>query len=218
MNKYNHLLLSALLHDIGKFYWRAGITGSPQNLFKNFIDKIQFPESIDKDLLLNLISKPNENIAKILEDSDKLSYAEEYVKKEEPEAGYPLIPIFSDIDISKGVLPQGDLYYEPKALDIEVPFPSEGKYNKDKIKKQHLELLEYLNQELKKIPSSNFEPFFETLYFLLKKYTSTIALSKTEPDIALFDHLKTTTAIAACLYENSKEKEELERIYSGYDF
>ena len=49
MNEYNHLLLSALLHDIGKFYWRAGITGSLQTLFD--------PESIDKDLLLNLISK-----------------------------------------------------------------------------------------------------------------------------------------------------------------
>jgi len=36
--------------------------------------------------------------------------AEEYVKKEETEAGYPLIPIFSDIDICKGVLPQKDIY------------------------------------------------------------------------------------------------------------
>lgn len=49
---------------------------------------------------------------------------------------------------------------------------------------------------------------FTTLYYLLKKYTSLIpsAVYKTLPDISLFDHLKTTAALAGCLYYHRQEE------------
>ena len=55
--------------------------------------------------------------------------------------------------------------------------------------------------DIKKANKENVENFFETLYHLLKKYTSFIpsAVYETIPDVSLFDHSKMTCAIAECL-------------------
>lgn len=63
--------------------------------------------------------------------------------------------------------------------------------------------------EFKFIQSNTYRAFSETLLNLLAKYTNTIPASTMDfPDVSLYDHLKTTAAIAVCLYDfNQAEKD-----------
>nr|NQU91131.1 type III-A CRISPR-associated protein Cas10/Csm1 [Bacteroidota bacterium] len=62
-------------------------------------------------------------------------------------------------------------------------------------------------EEVKFIQTENGKTWAETFLYLLEKYTSTIPSSTIDlPDISLFDHLKTTAAFAASLFDYAKEK------------
>lgn len=60
--------------------------------------------------------------------------------------------------------------------------------------------------EFKYIQANTYRAFSETLLNLLYKYTTTIPSSTINfPDVSLYDHLKTTAALAVCLYDYKKE-------------
>ena len=66
--------------------------------------------------------------------------------------------------------------------------------------------------EVKKINSSDYDIFFSQLYLLMEKYMWCIA-SDTQTkisDISLFDHLKSTSALALSSYKYHKENNLLE--------
>jgi CRISPR-associated protein Csm1 len=74
--------------------------------------------------------------------------------------------------------------------------------------------------EIKDIKTDCFNIFFCNIYYLLQKYTWSIpSATNVFPDISLFDHLRTTSAIASCLYdiEVSKEKPADEFLLLGGD-
>ncbi|WP_019990105.1 type III-A CRISPR-associated protein Cas10/Csm1 [Rudanella lutea] len=56
-------------------------------------------------------------------------------------------------------------------------------------------------QEVRKLPTGNFNAFVESLFQLLRQYTWCIPVSENRQDISLFHHLKTTAALAHCLYK-----------------
>ncbi len=61
--------------------------------------------------------------------------------------------------------------------------------------------------EFKFIQADSFRSFSETLLHLLFKYTSSIPSSTVNfPDVSLFDHSKTTAAMAVCLHDSSIEE------------
>ncbi len=63
-------------------------------------------------------------------------------------------------------------------------------------------------KEVKFIQTDSYLVFSESLYALLFKYTCNIVSSTINlPDVSLFDHLKTTAAIAACLYDVAKQND-----------
>jgi CRISPR-associated protein Csm1 len=71
------------------------------------------------------------------------------------------------------------------------------------------------------IKSTDYESFSNTLLSLLYKYTTSIPSSTIHfPDTSLYDHAKTTAAIAVCLYDVTKEakKEESPFLLIGGDF
>ena len=75
--------------------------------------------------------------------------------------------------------------------------------------------------EFKFIQANTYRAFAETLLSLLLKYTSCIPASTINfPDVSLYDHLKTTAALAVCLYDfqqsGSIEKEPF--LLVGGDF
>ncbi len=75
--------------------------------------------------------------------------------------------------------------------------------------------------EFKFIQANTYHAFSETLLNLLFKYTSCIPASTINfPDVSLFDHLKTTAALAVCLYDfqQSGEASESPFLMIGADF
>lgn len=76
--------------------------------------------------------------------------------------------------------------------------------------------------EFKYIQANTYRAFSETLLSLLYKYTTTIPSSTINfPDVSLYDHLKTTAAIAVCLYDYKKEcssADECPFLLIGADF
>ncbi|WP_293739186.1 type III-A CRISPR-associated protein Cas10/Csm1 [uncultured Parabacteroides sp.] len=75
--------------------------------------------------------------------------------------------------------------------------------------------------EFKFVQANTYRAFSETLLSLLLKYTSCIPASTINfPDVSLYDHLKTTAALAVCLYDfrqsGSTEKDPF--LLIGADF
>lgn len=64
-------------------------------------------------------------------------------------------------------------------------------------------------EEFKELPTGSFNAFSESLLYLLKKYTWCIPSNTNDmADVSLYEHLKTTAAIAHCLYCYYEERPE----------
>lgn len=237
----NAIILGALLHDIGKFYLRAGVKLSPQFSYK-VIKKIrhgharwsgQFISDISKvnnslfsdpDTLIELVlyhadpGKKKENLGiRIISIADKLSSAErreedEYIEREDGDTlqshKVPLVSVFNEVSLGKNKYETLNAYdLQPLRLDRRVVFPFK----------------KYPDEELDEFRYSNQKDLFETdiinlfrkddiitLCYLLYKHSWSVPSAtphKTEkrfPDVSLFDHSRTTTAIASCLASNYK--------------
>ena len=75
--------------------------------------------------------------------------------------------------------------------------------------------------EFEYIQANTYRAFAETLLNLLYKYTSTVPSSTINfPDVSLYDHLKTTAALAVCLYDYQLEENKKEKpfLLIGADF
>ena len=207
------LMLSALLHDVGKFWQRAGGRGKHWDLSDSFINT-HVPERWRSTL-----AKQHHDYEKFrstgyvplkrLIVADWLSAGERAATEEEVGSRgvreTPLVSIFSKIDIKRGSLPPKRYYNVEKLTLDESIFPSEhvtdlpSRY--EALWKEFVEEVE----AIKWVP--DFEAYFNTLLFILRKYTWCVpsAVWRTEPDISLFDHLKMTCAIASCLDDVDEE-------------
>ncbi|MEW6418829.1 MAG: type III-A CRISPR-associated protein Cas10/Csm1 [Nitrospirota bacterium] len=211
---YLSIILAALLHDIGKFWQRAGKSGSHQEAGAAFINDFQhlFPyDYLDdlRDAIGNHHKLPvHKEIEKIVKIADWLASYErisEHIERQDPEKT-PLVPITSKIQL---------LYNSPKkkyllklkelCLERENIFPEE---NVIVSQADYHNLWTRFFNELRKLTVIDNSLKFVSLLSLLRKYTSFIPSAtpweedeefKTFPDISLFDHLKVTTAIASCL-------------------
>lgn len=84
-------------------------------------------------------------------------------------------------------------------VDLNLLEPKEGGL----LVQRYNDLWQKFVGELIKIPNKNCSAFTDTLTFLLEKYNTWCIPSSTVdlPDISLFDHSKTTAAIAACIFD-----------------
>lgn len=97
----------------------------------------------------------------------------------------------------------------------ELFFPA----NQDNVAESYKNLWFQFEEEFKELPVNNYEIFVDSLYSLLYKYTCNIPSSTVDyPDISLYDHSRTTAALALCLYDHSLKKvEENEFLLIGAD-
>lgn len=98
-----------------------------------------------------------------------------------------------------------------------VFFPKE-KFESDP---DYLSLWLKFNDEFKYIQANTYHAFSETFLNLLLKYASCIPASTIDfPDVSLYDHLKTTAALAVCLYDWYQEENHSENpfLLIGADF
>lgn len=128
--------------------------------------------------------------------------------------------VFESINIGKEYEKQNYYYNLLPLSNLEDIFPVRGeKKDIEKSKEEYRTILESMEEEIKKeinqdlllLTTSNKERIYNKLHYILEKYTSFIPSSTIHyPDISLFDHLKTTSAIAVCLNElyNSNEQKD----------
>lgn len=213
---------AALLHDIGKFAWRAGVSlirkdypelsAGHAKWSADFVGVTKVGEVVadlvlyhhDREAstypeLMDLIQSADHFSAKERERDDSENVD---VRKE------PLVSIFSKVALN-GVKP------DERFHQITILSPSAELYPRlikaDTREGWHLQpeydrLWRDFNEEVGRIPPQDGYPDFHTLLFLLEKYTSLMpsAAYKAVPDVSLYDHLRITCAIADCLTKDNE--------------
>lgn len=118
---------------------------------------------------------------------------------------YKKIPLLNPFDVVYQIRePDQRSYYSLRKLaaddtifastDIDIESDKQEEYNA---------LWSEFTAELQSLPSVDFSALSTSLLYLLKKYTWCIpSATNVIADISLFDHLKTTAAIASCLYHS----------------
>ena len=228
MKALEHLHLAALLHDIGKFRMRHADRYKPHqehsyefvnedfadffspcgNAFKNAIrhhhpkrypgcDPNQLQDLIEKQVIL----------------ADRLSATEREDEDREVE-DFVESALVSPLSRLKGATQE--YRYPLKALDLtrDTVIPSESP---DVNQEAYTNLWEdFVAAFRKATQDERYTPaFYQTLVALLHKYTSRMPSAtpwgqrekKTVPDISLYDHLRTTAAIAVCIGRELSETE-----------
>lgn len=231
MDEYEVLKFASLFHDIGKFYQRAdnmgrskpsydskysklnqkdfGQNGDHSKWSADFVSKY-FDDSVE-DLVFYHHEPDNSKhteLCRMLQKADCHSSNDGTKSVDESEVlNTPLTSIFSRISLDGKT--QDDYYIPLIALDF---FNKKGLHPKKVYETEGSDLLdEYKSlwsqfvNEFEKLKNKN----FESSLALIKKYTSTMPSSayKDENDISLYDHLKTTVAIANCRYLFSLEND-----------
>lgn len=213
------LQLAALLHDIGKFRQRraARLVGSHQQHGSEFVTKDfgGFFHPCGDDLGDAILNHHNprgqtKEIEKQVTLADGLSATErEDEEREREQSNYAaLVSIMSRLQIPDEPRPP-ELRYDLNRLELdrEHIFPTEGgaadpsRY--EVLWGQFTEELQRLSGE-RGYQSAD----YQTLVALLHKYTIRIpsatpwerGTKQTVPDVSLYDHLRTTAAIATCVH------------------
>jgi CRISPR-associated protein Csm1 len=117
----------------------------------------------------------------------------------------PLFSIFNEIAIeSSDSTGKHHSAFPLKALSIEKDkcFPHEVQNVNEGVNEQsYKELWNKFEKEIEHLPTDSFNGFAESLLYLLKKYTWCIPSNTMDmANVSLFEHLKTTAALADCLY------------------
>lgn len=208
------IILGALLHDIGKFAQRAEEdpkkdkhTNWGRKWFEdNISEELQPVFGKEKEIIEKAIGN-HHDYEEFITLADAISAGIDRIEITEEEEKdpftTPLKSIFSNI-FDKNLNRFNKL---TKLQDKGSIFPSDQ--NKCFFK-DYKSLLEEFNKEIKNLDLKNFTPdeIIEIIYHLLYKYTSFIPSASYiyEPDISLFEHLKTTAAFATCLYDYKNNK------------
>lgn len=225
--EYQTVILAALLHDIGKFLNRGESVKRKHPLFsadyvsdKKFKDLIK-EEWLDITLLKTLVQRhheysqmPDELLVQKIEDlhirslayivSRADSYSSGERLDEEPsEVDYKtarLRSVLTRVDIEKGE--QTALYYNLHKLSPKAVFP---------LKEKELSPLSYgydtlhdeFGKAFKNFKPINFTSLFNGYLSLFEEVLWCVTSDTRDKynDVSLFDHLSTTSAIAACLYQ-----------------
>ncbi|HID88117.1 MAG TPA: type III-A CRISPR-associated protein Cas10/Csm1 [Anaerolineae bacterium] len=203
--------LAGLLHDIGKFARRAEWTSERHAEGSGEFVRRYVPPAWRKHLYpvmghheAELPDKPTKLVAL----ADRLS-AGERVPSEET-TPKPLLSIFCRLEIEGQRVP--DEHYwplRPLAMDEETLFPLGGK--PDSCEEQYKNLWKDFEREIRSLEAA-YEPegylpaYLEGLLLLMQRYTWCIpsAYYHTLPDVSLYDHSRTTAALAVCLMEQEE--------------
>ncbi|MDY6827149.1 MAG: type III-A CRISPR-associated protein Cas10/Csm1 [Bacillota bacterium] len=224
--EYKTVALAGLLHDIGKFFQKGNfpglkVTGKHPEVSARFVRafKDTFASVCDVNLLENLVLKHHEHPGfpeelqvnsapqEIIPLALLVSRADNYSSAERGETGdiyhdyktRPLDSVFCRLDIGKKL---------PKMLGYKVGVYSPKNCFPEDIREQTEKDLNDLLRDfggdfarlVQKRP--DYDTLYTGLYSLLLKYTWCIPSNSQEniADVSLFDHLKTTSAIASSLY------------------
>ena len=225
--KHQLLTLAALLHDIGKFRQRA--TGRytkhqkhsyefVHDDFKHFFDPCG---DTFKNAILNHHTNGHNLIEKqvILADTLSASEREDEERETEDFVASPLASIMSRLKSA-----EKEHRYKLTKLNFErdTVIPQE---NVEVHENDYADLWKKFKKEFSKATEGKtYEPaHYQTIVPLLHKYTFRIPAAtpwekdgkKTIPDISLYDHLRTTAAIAACIGHELTSENEVDAVLAN---
>lgn len=186
------------------------------DLLKTLVQRHHEYTQMNEDLLVqNIENKAIRNLAYIVSRADTYSsYERDDTKsKESYYKTRPLDNIFHRINLKNRAIKNEEIkQYDLKPFSPEYIFPKKLKENK--IKEGLIDdfIKEFGKDWNEKLPSKDFNEFFTKLFFFLEKYLWCIPSDTTveNADISLFDHLKTTSAIALASYKYHKENNSLD--------
>ncbi len=225
--EYRTVVLAALLHDIGKFMNRADSVRRKHPLFSaDYVSQERFKEMagdwIDIDLLRTLVMRHHEYygmpedllvqgikdrhiraLAYLISRADSYSSGER-VDTEPSELDFRkarLQSIFTKIDIGKGneVEP---LYYNLSELTPAAVFPVPEE-ELTQLSHHYGRLHSAFGEAIENFKPRNFDGLFNGYLSLFEEFFWCVPSDTRDRynDISLYDHLSTTSAIAACLYQ-----------------
>ena len=259
--EYVDLILAAWLHDIGKFYQRAGykLDDTNDSFAKEYLGRKrklgQGPEAYYTHLHAIFSDKfvreylPSLSIAGTLAAlhhspdqaaTDRMRYLARLItladwmasgerrerESDEDREGYqaePIISIFSRLKLDdedearKEYIPPA--YVPLVALDstLENLFPVKEKreaFLAGDGQKSYQDLWQQFLADIFSLKSFDPDDLLRQIPFLLEKFTLTIPASTIDkPDLSLYHHLKSTAAIASCLYQLELGEEFLDSIF-----
>ncbi len=216
--------LAGLLHDVGKFAQRAGESGSADSetaqrefgyyhalLTYDVIPKIA-PQALGNETLTAIRGaagyhhRPQNDLGAMVQLADHLSAGE----REEAEDNR--IPYLESIFFRLGrPEPEGKKGYLPLAkLDptssVIFPHIHETQWA-DTPAQEYRKLWDEFLREVPTISSSSLPVYLESMLDVLQRYTWCIpsAYYKSVPDISLYDHARTTAALAACFAADGRD-------------
>ena len=213
MKEQDLLHLAALLHDIGKFRRRATANNDKPHqehshafVTEDFRKFFAPCEDTYTNAILNHHTEGSNPIEKQVILADKLSA----IESESKDSGITaLTTILSQL---KGAENTEKTYQYPiTALDFEKPDTVLPVNSTTANQKDYENLWEDFSKAFNKVTERReYTPhFYQTLVALLHKYTSRMPSELTEADISLYDHLRTTAAIAACIGRELTKPEEV---------
>lgn len=240
------IVLAGLLHDIGKFWQRAGGTLTeederlkayccPDNKYFHVLYSGKFVREIFKrkyNLIENLVlyhhypeNAPDNcrRLVKIIQLADWLSSGERRDKtngdKTEDIGKEPLLSIFSitSIDDKNPDIKPHYVPLSPLNLDLNNIFPTEEKSYAISKNSYSIHWQNFYNEVTHLSDDQPSIFLVSRLMYILEKYTITIpsAVYQNQPDITLYHHLKTTSAIASCLWRHNLTERRLDSIING---
>lgn len=210
------LVLSSLLHDVGKIIYRQGEDRRKhsQSGYDFLKDEVGLEDTEVLDGVryhhadaMRTAKIADDALAYIVYIADNVASAADRRKKESEDIGFeismPLQSVFNILNCNTQ-----ELYYEPKTLDIkdDINYPTVEKKKFEeqfytKVKFHLLENLRGLDWTQEYINS-----LLEVLEANLTYVPSSTAKNEMA-DISLFDHMKLTAAVASCILQYLDEKE-----------
>ena len=201
--------LGGLLHDIGKFVQRA-------NWYRNakthedwgfeFLSKYARDEleklplfakyHHEKELTKFPEKGRTKNLLYIVCQADNISSSERLEPEDKKlDVSNPIVSVLTEVDLRKGKIEK--MTYELRKFDQEFFFPKSFESVRVTVD-DYRRLFEEFEGEFEK---AFLRSSFNHLLYVLEKYTTFIpAMVSENNDISLYDHLRTTSAIALCMY------------------
>lgn len=210
------MYIAAMLHDIGKFTERTKRQKLDKEFNKGRIGHSKYSAQLVHNLIKNssyfsnfseqLIDlvfhhhEPNNPLEEIIQLADWLSSSER--EKEENTAMYYKVPLQSVFTrLFEDAVDQSKNYsYDLKKLTLQNIFPRTDvevdNFKYEGLVNSFLNEIDYVGNDVQ-------------LYYLLEKYLWCVPAQTTNyvPDISLFDHLRTTAAIALALFDQYESGE-----------
>ncbi len=209
------IYLGALLHDIGKFVFRAKELTAGEGhevLGEQFIREHFGKIDILKDNIENIIyQSKHHQIQTYTAIADRIASAEREEEKVE-NARRPLLSVLNSISLADEYKQNNEVwYFNPQKIDTKTIFSKKANgitnieklsFDEKKSIEEHKILLNEFIEEIKKLRNiKSIETLYTSVYYLLYKYTTRVLSAGyySVPDISLFDHNRAVAGLANCL-------------------